>query len=568
MSDHNEDESGDVLPVGTQFGRYVVNRLVGMGGMGAVYEATHLELKKRVALKTLHPSYARNTEIRARFLREGELASRIQHNHVVDVTDFGTQDDIAFLVMEFLEGMSLEAHIEKHGRLEPMAAVDIMLGACAGVAAAHDEDVVHRDLKPANIFLLRQRRGDYRVKIVDFGISKATEGKMEGSLTSTGHVVGTPFYMAPEQMRSSREVDHRADQYSLGVTLYEAMVGAKPFQGDSLFEVVRKVAQGEYAKPRSVVPEIPEALEAATLRAMAIEASTRFESVRAFGSALLPFASDRARMMLAAEFGEGDLPPPSSEGTGAYAAVAASSPGMPGLPESIRPPSNKNAVTSASGLKLHLSKTPTVTGQSFEVSRVPDAPKSRMNPLIPVGGVAVVAVLALGFWAGQQGSGPPAEQHQTRSVPARAAPVENYAVSISATPSDAWIIVDDQFTVPGQFARSFPRNAQPHRVLVRAPGYLPQRLEFSDAMVRSVSLTRDPAAQSPVLSAVLPDAAAPVVQAQNSGNSGVRTGTGRNPRNGSSTTENRTGNPPETNTGTRPTGPGSQRGTNGALILN
>ncbi len=541
------DENSDVLPVGSKFNRYTIVRLIGMGGMGAVYEAVHAELKKRVALKTLHPSYAQNPEIRQRFLREGELASRIHHPNVVDVTDFGTQDNVAYLVMEYLEGQSLEERIEKEGKLDPALATDVLLGACAGVAAANDEGVVHRDLKPANIFLLRQRGGEYRVKIVDFGISKATENQLEGSLTSTGHVVGTPFYMAPEQMRSSREVDHRADQYSLGVTMYEVLCGRKPFEADSLFEVVRKVAQGDFALPRDLVAEIPPGLEAVCLQAMSVNAEHRFKDLREMGRALLPFATDRARILFAPEFGEGAVdvrPAPRSD-----------SPSPANIRQSAEEAGTLVARPSLTGTNptAKTGETPSITNSTFEVSRPPDGPVDKSkSKVIPAIGVAIVLAIGVAFWAGSVRNSTThttdvprsVSTAQTDHVPAQ------YAVSITALPNDAWIVVDGQFTVPGEFTRSFPRDGQGHRVVVRSPGYLPQTFEFNAAINRTVQLERDPAAASaPILAGNIVDAGAtPAITHSN----GTIRNNGR-PRNSGS------------NNGSNGS---TQAGTNGAPILN
>lgn len=558
--EESETDTNEVLPVGSKFGRYSIVRLIGVGGMGAVYEAMHESLKKRVALKTLHPTFAKNPEIRQRFLREGELASRIHHANVVDVTDFGTENDISFLVMEYLEGMSLEERIEKEGRLESATAADVMLGACAGVAAAHDEGVIHRDLKPANIFLLRQRGGDYRVKIVDFGISKAQEKSLEGNLTSTGHVVGTPYYMAPEQMRSSREVDARADQYSLGVTLYEALCGQKPFEADSLFEVVRKVAQGDYAQPRDLVAEIPEGLEAIVLKMMALEASMRFETLRDVGRALMSFATDRGRALFATEFGDGPAPevvaPPKPDGTSTRGIRAVSSEKATVLARGAA--SSGDDVAKATG-----------TGQIFEVSKVPDPPVQRSNKIVGlVGGLAIVAI-GVAFWAGQQRDGARASASVPRSVNAQsvggptaiAAPAPDYPVSISATPSSAWIVVDDQFTVPGEFTRSFARDGRPHRVTVRAPGYVSQSFEFSGPIVRRVELERDPAAQAPILADNAADAGA------SSAIANARNPSGRNPsaRNGLGGARPSGGNSAQGANGQHRGGVAA--GTNGALIM-
>jgi serine/threonine protein kinase len=174
---------GEALAPGTMLGRYEVRRQIGRGGMGAVYEAVHRDLKKRVALKVLSVALAANEEAKQRFLREGEAASRIRHPHVVDVTDVGTDGALTYLVMEFLEGEDLSRRISR-GALTTQEAADIMLPVLAGVGAAHDEGVIHRDLKPENIFLARARHSSaVQPKVLDFGVSKLTGGAGVMALT-------------------------------------------------------------------------------------------------------------------------------------------------------------------------------------------------------------------------------------------------------------------------------------------------------------------------------------------------------------------------------------------------
>src|SRR3954468_11697595 len=188
-----EGQGPDFLAPGTVLGRYEIRRQLGRGGMGAVYEAIHRDLKKRVAVKVLMASLATNEEARARFLREGEAASRIRHPHIVDVTDVGTEGNLSYLVMEFLEGEDLSGRLGRSGPLSVQEAADIMLPVCAGLGAAHDEGVIHRDLKPENIFLARPRHGGVQPKVLDFGISKVA-GSSPGAtaLTGTAATFGTP----------------------------------------------------------------------------------------------------------------------------------------------------------------------------------------------------------------------------------------------------------------------------------------------------------------------------------------------------------------------------------------
>jgi serine/threonine protein kinase len=293
--------SGAFLVEGSKLGRYTITRLVGEGGMGAVYEAQHRELGKRVAIKTLHQHHAASTDVRARFVREGQAASRIRHPHVVDVYDVAVEGDMPYLVMEFLEGEDVAKLVAREGALSVQRAVDLLLPAVSAVAMANELGVVHRDLKPENVFLCVER-GVIRPRVVDFGISKLLDKETTSALTATDAFLGTPFYMSPEQAQGAKNVDAKSDQYSLGVILYECVTGRRPFDDPTLYKLMHKIVTGDFPKPRSIAPELPPAFEAVILKAMAIDPAGRFESTRALGAALLPFASDRTRAVLWEDF--------------------------------------------------------------------------------------------------------------------------------------------------------------------------------------------------------------------------------------------------------------------------
>ena len=303
-----DGQSDDTLVPGTTLGRYEIGRLLGRGGMGAVYEAVHRDLKKRVAIKVLSAKLA-SEEAKQRFLREGEAASRIQHPNVVDVTDVGVEGGLSYLVMEFLEGEDLSSRLAREGSLAPRQAADILLPVCAGLGIAHDEGVVHRDLKPENIFLVKQRQGGIEPKVLDFGISKLT-GRNALAMTGTIATFGTPYYMPPEQVRGARQADQRSDVYALGVVLYECVTGRRPFEADNVYTMLHAIGAGEYLAPRKVRPELPLELEAVIVRAMRLEPADRFPTVRHLAAALLPFASDKSRVLWADTFGgsENSLP--------------------------------------------------------------------------------------------------------------------------------------------------------------------------------------------------------------------------------------------------------------------
>jgi serine/threonine protein kinase len=283
------------LPPGTRLGKYLLGRLIGSGGMGHVYEATHLELRKRVAVKTLLPLLAAHREARARFLREGEAASRIQHPNVVNVTDVGTEEQTPFLVMEFLEGENLAQRLAREGGLAVPAILDLLLPIMDALASGHDEGVVHRDLKPHNIFLARGRDGRVVPKLLDFGVSKLVGDDPAGALTGSMAVLGTAQYMAPEQIDGPRNVDARTDQYALGLVLYECVTGSPARQGTSMMGMLKAVASDPSPSLLRARPDTDPAFAAVLSRALSFEPAGRFPSLRELMVALLPFAGARAR---------------------------------------------------------------------------------------------------------------------------------------------------------------------------------------------------------------------------------------------------------------------------------
>ncbi|HEY3448590.1 MAG TPA: serine/threonine-protein kinase [Myxococcales bacterium] len=246
-------------PPGTELaGKYRVERLLGQGGMGAVYVAEHLGINRKVALKVLLPQFAFDPELLARFRNEARAASAIHHAGIVEMLDVGTGPaGEPFLVMELLEGESLGARMRRAGALELDVAAWIVLQLLDAVGAAHAQGIVHRDLKPDNVFLVVSPRT--AVKILDFGISKFHQDE-EPSLTSTRTVLGTPAYMAPEQARSARAAGPAADLYAVGGILYEALTGAPPFEGQSYNEVVAKLLTEPHRPLGEVRPDLPPAL--------------------------------------------------------------------------------------------------------------------------------------------------------------------------------------------------------------------------------------------------------------------------------------------------------------------
>ncbi len=293
--------------VGSVLGRYQLTRVLGEGGMGTVFEASHLDLGKRAAVKTLHARLAKTAEVRARFMREGQAASRIRHPNVVDVYDVGVEQDHPYLVMELLEGEDMGRLLAHESVLSAQRAADLLLPVVAAVAAAHELGVVHRDLKPDNIFLAVERT-QVTPKVLDFGISKLVDREQADALTSTGAFLGTPHYMSPEQAQGAKQLDARSDQYSLGAILYRCTTGRRPIEETSIYALIQRIVRGEFPPPRSLNPDLPRAFETVVLKAMAREPSERFATTRDLGRALLDFASERERALYGPEFSGDGVP--------------------------------------------------------------------------------------------------------------------------------------------------------------------------------------------------------------------------------------------------------------------
>jgi serine/threonine-protein kinase len=264
----------------TLSGRYLVTRKVGQGGMGAVYEAKHTAIGGRFAVKVLLEKYAQREAIVARLKQEAQLATSLDHEHIIRVTDFGNTDDgRTFVVMEFLEGESLAECLAREHVLPEQRILRIASQTASALAAAHAKGIVHRDIKPENLFLLKRKEQDF-VKIVDFGISKnlraSDEADEQPRLTQTGMVLGTPLYMSPEQARGGEDLDHRVDIYALGVIMYECAAGHVPFAGNNYLSVISQVLNEDPKPLRQLRPEISEEFEAIVLKSMAKERTHRY----------------------------------------------------------------------------------------------------------------------------------------------------------------------------------------------------------------------------------------------------------------------------------------------------
>ena len=282
-------------------GKFRVERLVGEGAMGLVVEATHLGLDERVALKFLRREARSQPDIVARFAREARAAVKIKSDYVARVFDVGgTEDGTPFIVMEFLEGSDLATILEVRRRLEIPEALEYIIQACEGLTEAHAKGIVHRDIKPENLFLAQGAGAMKQIKLLDFGISKATVGSLEAEMAAghTTQIMGSPHYMSPDQIRSTKDVDGRADIWSLGVVLFELVSGHTPFTATDVTQLISQILHEPHQRLTALRSDAPLELEAIIDKCLAKEPAERYQSPADLAIALLPYAPKRARAIV------------------------------------------------------------------------------------------------------------------------------------------------------------------------------------------------------------------------------------------------------------------------------
>jgi serine/threonine-protein kinase len=285
-------------------GKLRLERPLARGGMGSVWVAHHLQLDTPVAVKFMHPALTASESARTRFEREARACAQLQSPHVVRVSDYGVEDDMPYIVMELLQGEDLGQRLRREGRLTIADAARILDPICKALRRAHEMGLVHRDLKPGNIFLARHDDEEI-VKVLDFGIAKAitpaappqtsvspaavTQG---AGVTGSGNLLGSPLYMSPEQIRKSKEVDHRSDLWSVGVILYQALTGRTPFVEDEIGAVLVAICTEPIPRPSSIAPDLGPAVDRFFERALAREPSERFQNARELCDAFTAMARE------------------------------------------------------------------------------------------------------------------------------------------------------------------------------------------------------------------------------------------------------------------------------------
>jgi tRNA A-37 threonylcarbamoyl transferase component Bud32 len=410
--------------------KYRIVRLLGEGGMGAVYEGENVRIGHRVAIKVLHAEIATRGDVLERFEREAQAAGKIGSDHIVEVYDLGELPDGArYMVMEYLEGENLSSRVQTHGRMSAGAIAPILLQLLEGLGAAHAAGIIHRDLKPDNIFLVREKKtGADFVKIVDFGVSKFGRSSPDGamSMTRTGTVIGTPYYMSPEQAKGSKHTDHRSDLYSVGVVLFECATGRVPFQADTFNELMFKIVLEPPPDPETLVQGLDPRFAAIIRKAMAREQDARYQNAAEFQTAI-------AEWMASAGVGNGvfvQAPPPRApmNSGGEFA------PGAPTLSTATQGVGAPPAVA--------LSKTAGSLPGAVATSPEPGAAKKANTGLIAGLVVAVGLIAAVGIFVATKGKARPAGEGEDRGAAAAAttstvvtAPVVSAAPAVTAAPS-------------------------------------------------------------------------------------------------------------------------------------
>ncbi len=505
--------------------RYRIARVLGVGGMGGVYEAEHLLIGKKVALKCLHREYARDRDIVERFKREARAATLIGNDHIIDVTDMGDlPDGSPFLVMEFLAGRPLAALCEL-GPLPVRRAVHIARQICSALGAAHDKGIVHRDLKPENVFLIERNGDPDFVKVLDFGISKMHSSGVDKGLTRTGMAMGTPSYMSPEQAQGSKNLDHRTDVWALGVILYEMLAARRPFDADSYPLLLMNIVATDPDPVGWYRKDLPPALADAVMKCLVKDQDGRIHTMRELADALAPFeeleievelgdpskptdvgdsqsVTDRYRQTALSRKkqagtepdggpedrrsggtqpdGSLEAPPPMS-----YAQAEAEARARKGGGE----PTTKEALSSQPKVERESARAPAQTAP--EVRALERQAQGNNQMALIVGGVAVVAVLGIGIAAASGAfsatppattstppptttATPPPTTPPPTSVgtppPTTPAPPTEVRIRIRVEPSDARILIGG-IEFPNPMDAPQPRSLTPTRITIERDGY-------------------------------------------------------------------------------------------------
>ena len=458
-------------------GKYRIERIIGQGGMGIVAAAHHIQLEQRVALKLMLPHAMVSGEAVSRFLREARAAARISSEHVARVFDVGSlETGEPYIAMEYLEGTDISQLLSTRGRLASEEAIDYLLQACEALAEAHAAGIIHRDLKPGNLFLVHRVDGQRLVKVLDFGISKMTDPASQSNApaTRTSALMGSPLYMSPEQMGSSKAVDARSDVWALGVVFYEMLSGSSPFNGETLPQVCGMVMNEEPPPLAERAPGLPPLIYEVVSRCLQKQPAARFQSVAELAHALEPIASPRARQSVTRISHVQGLAPRASA--------------APQAPPTAQSPQHAAQVITGPPAQPHAG-----TYAPLSETTPPQVARRSAAPFV-VFGLAALALAGVGLWLTQ------------RSTSAAVAPDAAGSNAVVAAPPIAPIPVAPSAVTPPTPAAE-PGAAPVGAADNAAPGQKPANNAAPPALGKPVAHTPPKSAQT---SGAAPAAAVPV----------------------------------------------------------
>ncbi|GMV19333.1 MAG: serine/threonine protein kinase [Polyangiaceae bacterium] len=499
--------AGDVIA-----GKYRVEELVAVGGMGVVVSAKHLQLGQQVAIKVLLPVEVDDDSQAAipRFLREARAAAGLKSEHVVRIYDVDTlESGLPYMVMELLSGQDLRRVVKTGGPLPVEQAVDFVLQAADAIGEAHGAGIVHRDLKPSNLFLTQRNDGRPWVKVLDFGISKASHDPLlEGTLTTSRAMIGSPMYMSPEQVRDAKSVDGRSDIWSLGVILHELLSGKPAFRGESLPAICAAIAADQPQSLSEARPDVPPELVAIVSRCLEKDPALRYQSVAELRAVLLPFLGHYAPTVPVSAGG------PTSARFG-YEAVAVPGSLRTPQPASARVPLGSSGSVDVAGGLLGTGSSPREKMETDPTQRyqrsAPDArtmnyadavrtassahaasdapfaatgmaaPRRSRLPLVIGGGVALVLSVGLAVGVGSLGSSGKGAASAATPAPA---PAPSFSLTLESEPPGAEVLEGDR--VLGKTPLSLPVErasvkTAPRSFSLRLAGHQPYRVEQGDS---------------------------------------------------------------------------------------
>ncbi|HMI83926.1 MAG TPA: serine/threonine-protein kinase, partial [Polyangiaceae bacterium] len=474
----NAPQPGDVLA-----GKYRVESVLGVGGMGMVLLVRHIDLGQQMAIKLMMPGVIHDDQAAARFVREARAAAAIQSEHVVRIFDVGTFDSgLPYMVMELLRGEDLSQLAARETQLPIEEAVDYVLQASHAIAEAHARGIVHRDLKPSNLFVTTRSNGTPLVKVLDFGISKALNPEVDGpssaNLTATSALMGSPLYMSPEQVRNAKHVDARTDIWALGVILHELLTGAPAFSADTLPGICAAITADDPPLLRSLREDAPAELEAVLSKCLEKNVNKRYQATKEFMAALRPFASSAGRVEPTSLPAALTMREATSEPPLAFDEASATRGGS--HRSAAKPRSRAHAVkieaTPRSGGRVQGATSlasSTATLSSRETSPEGGPARGRKPVLIASAALVVAATLGALIYSGGR------HEEQVPATPSAAAPAaarKSFVLFIDASPAGAEVWEGEstlgqapmQISVDNETTRKNPR-----RFVVRRAGFQP-----------------------------------------------------------------------------------------------